>query len=200
MEISLLSAKGLPHNCLLSVRAGSTRRQAAADSKFNLKFPKVLRKGDTFKVDVFQRIGEARLLRSAATSEPGVNAYPVTLQLDGVGAASITLQVDQRSSSKKLEAEAQKPQVQVEDAKQEGQQEAKQEIQSEDSARPDSARSASRRHLAAMEAEHYLDQHNLLSWTQLLFEDLLRERPADPFFFYSPANARDSGRELQEGL
>lgn len=57
MEVSLVEADGLPEGCLLSIRSGSTRRQASVDSKFKLFFPKGGRAGEEVKVDALLPIG-----------------------------------------------------------------------------------------------------------------------------------------------
>jgi len=43
--------------------------------------------------------------------------------------------------------------------------------------------SSCRRHRTAITARQYLDHHNLLSWVQLLFQDLERDRPLDPWSY-----------------
>ncbi|CAK9096644.1 unnamed protein product [Durusdinium trenchii] len=57
MEVTLLAEENLPEGCLLSIRSGSTRRQAAVDSKFKLFFPKGGKPGEDVKVDALLPVG-----------------------------------------------------------------------------------------------------------------------------------------------
>jgi len=57
MEVTLSDTIGLPQGTLLSIRVGSTRRQAVVDSKFKLVFPKGCKHGEDIKVDALQQIG-----------------------------------------------------------------------------------------------------------------------------------------------
>ncbi|CAE7155593.1 unnamed protein product, partial [Symbiodinium necroappetens] len=57
MEVTLSDTIGLPQGTLLSIRVGSTRRQAVVDSKFKLVFPKGCKHGEDVKVDALQQIG-----------------------------------------------------------------------------------------------------------------------------------------------
>uniref|UniRef100_A0A7S2QCD6 Uncharacterized protein n=1 Tax=Zooxanthella nutricula TaxID=1333877 RepID=A0A7S2QCD6_9DINO len=57
MQVSLTGASGLPEDAILSVRAGTTRRQAPISSKKPLRFPKSDIKEGELKVDILQKIG-----------------------------------------------------------------------------------------------------------------------------------------------
>eukprot|EP00927_Polykrikos_kofoidii_P004556 TRINITY_DN11796_c0_g1_i2.p1 TRINITY_DN11796_c0_g1~~TRINITY_DN11796_c0_g1_i2.p1 ORF type:complete len:1149 (+),score=188.94 TRINITY_DN11796_c0_g1_i2:80-3526(+) len=62
MEVSLLEAAGIPDGCLLSIRAGTTRRQAPANADtFSLQFPKGVAFATRFKVDLLAPVGSASL-------------------------------------------------------------------------------------------------------------------------------------------
>merc|ERR1719329_1985930 len=62
MELHVVSTEGIPEGCVLSVRAGATRRQApvAADRPF--RFPTSPGEALPFKVDVLEPVASARLI------------------------------------------------------------------------------------------------------------------------------------------
>mmetsp|Transcript_20245 Transcript_20245/g.47263 ORF Transcript_20245/g.47263 Transcript_20245/m.47263 type:complete len:895 (-) Transcript_20245:96-2780(-) len=154
MEVSLLDAAGIPEGCLLSVRAGTTRRQAPANSdNLRLNFPRKF--GDeAVKVDLLAAVGSI----SFQASE-GVDSYPIEVPVAGSSLpAKLTLQLrslDSTAAGSELEnalggqAGGNKP----------------------------------RRHKAALEARSYLDQHNLLGWVQELVEGFIEDRPNDPWAY-----------------
>lgn len=86
MEVSLVEADGLPEGCLLSIRSGSTRRQAAVDSKFKLFFPKGGRAGEEVKVDALLPIGThvLKLEEGKDQYEMDLNGMQVSLHMKEV--------------------------------------------------------------------------------------------------------------------
>jgi len=75
MEVTLLEAVGFPKNCILSVRTGTTRRQAPADTdKFKLAFPSDTSLAQNVKVDALLPLGGI-----STEFEPGVKEYELTL-------------------------------------------------------------------------------------------------------------------------
>lgn len=61
MEVQVTDCVGLPPGCLLSIRAGNTRRQAQVPLSEPLRFPNLPFNAKQFKVDVLQALGSARL-------------------------------------------------------------------------------------------------------------------------------------------
>jgi len=159
---------------------------ANSPEKFSLKFPRAPQRGDHFKLDVFKRMGEARMVEPLPERLPGVSRYNMRVTLDDGKDCSVTLQVT-----------SDQPQQQHQPQQQQQQQSTLRPVsptvpglvpstevaEMSDKPAPESSGTASRRHRLALEARHYLDEHNLLSWTQVLFQDLIRERPADPWSF-----------------
>lgn len=69
-EIAIVSYTGIPGDALLSVRAGTVRRQATVNSGKTYKFPKIGVTESPVKVDVYQPIGTAYLVM-----KPGEDRY-----------------------------------------------------------------------------------------------------------------------------
>eukprot|EP00425_Heterocapsa_triquetra_P027708 CAMPEP_0195103586 /NCGR_PEP_ID=MMETSP0448-20130528/72602_1 /TAXON_ID=66468 /ORGANISM="Heterocapsa triquestra, Strain CCMP 448" /LENGTH=280 /DNA_ID=CAMNT_0040139301 /DNA_START=80 /DNA_END=919 /DNA_ORIENTATION=- len=62
MEVSLLASNGISDNAILSVRAGTVRRQAPINSGRPFRFPKISMEENPIKIDVLQQIGTAYLV------------------------------------------------------------------------------------------------------------------------------------------
>jgi len=198
MEVSLVDAEGLPKNCILSIRAGTTRRQAPADvlDKFTLKFPKSLQPSDPFKVDILQRLGESAVVEPITSIGKGVDRYTVNFKLECGEQGRVVLQVKDNSSPTPTESAGTEPHpfervVPIPDLSRPSSTGTGLSVASRSAA---SGSSASRRHRGALQAKQYLDEHNLLSWAQLLFQDLMRERPEDPWAFI---NEQATGARVQ---
>lgn len=69
-EIAILSYTGIPGDALLSVRAGTVRRQATVNSGKPYKFPKIGIAESPVKIDVYRPIGTAYLVM-----KPGEDRY-----------------------------------------------------------------------------------------------------------------------------
>mmetsp|Transcript_60033 Transcript_60033/g.128833 ORF Transcript_60033/g.128833 Transcript_60033/m.128833 type:complete len:530 (-) Transcript_60033:204-1793(-) len=184
VEVSCIEQHGLPDGCLLSVRAGNVRGQAPLGPGFKLRFPEDL-KGMPFLLDFLAPIGYATM-----NLEPGVERYDVPVGLDtGAGVAGagadmrVRLKVSEASGAAEDSAEGaaapaeipllpgallfEKPEMIPED-------------------KPDAGVGGgafSRRHRAALSARRYLDEHSLLSWAQVLFQDIIQDQPADPWAY-----------------
>jgi len=100
MEVSMLSAMGIPAEAMLSIRAGVTRRQAPATAGKSLKFPN-LEGGQLLKVDIMQKIGS-----SYVVLKPGSHAE-AKYKLDFGDSMACELEVKQgtRDAPKKMEEE-----------------------------------------------------------------------------------------------
>jgi len=164
---------GLPPDCLLSIRAGTSRRQATVDSKaigkFNLKFPKSVCKGESIKLDFYQHLGEARVSHPATGGASDEHSLDIDLKGGGTGKVIFKV-VNGTIGLEKLQSLEESRTLEVA------------HVPSADKDKT-SPLSASHRHQDAIEARKYFDKHNLVAWTQVLFQDLMRERPADPWTY-----------------
>jgi len=62
MELSVVSNGSLPEDAILSVRAGSTRRQAALNSGRPFRFPQISMAENPLKIDILKTVGSAYLV------------------------------------------------------------------------------------------------------------------------------------------
>eukprot|EP00441_Pelagodinium_beii_P035834 CAMPEP_0197650974 /NCGR_PEP_ID=MMETSP1338-20131121/31274_1 /TAXON_ID=43686 ORGANISM="Pelagodinium beii, Strain RCC1491" /NCGR_SAMPLE_ID=MMETSP1338 /ASSEMBLY_ACC=CAM_ASM_000754 /LENGTH=261 /DNA_ID=CAMNT_0043225499 /DNA_START=71 /DNA_END=853 /DNA_ORIENTATION=- len=72
MELSLLSNANIPEDSILSIRAGSVRRQAALNSGRPFRFPSISPEENPLKIDILQQVGTAYLVL-----KPGEEQYKV---------------------------------------------------------------------------------------------------------------------------
>lgn len=77
-EMTFLSQTGIPSNAYISVRAGSTRRQAAANCGKPFRFPRLDIEDSPVRLDILQSVGTAYLV-----IKPGEERYQVVFQSDG---------------------------------------------------------------------------------------------------------------------
>lgn len=180
MEVALLECEGLPKGCILSIRAGTTRRQAPADAeKFRLDFPKGIKGAEPIKVDVFANLGGASF-----GLDSGAGRYDLSLGKHGGSPMRVALLVRGGEAAPEAERapraggprEAESPAMPAVD-------------------KSDVLGSSSRRHRAAQSAKRYLDAHKLLQWTETLFQDLIREQPDDPWAYIDEQT--DKARRLR---
>mmetsp|Transcript_14444 Transcript_14444/g.31906 ORF Transcript_14444/g.31906 Transcript_14444/m.31906 type:complete len:894 (-) Transcript_14444:295-2976(-) len=163
MEVTLLDAGSLPKGCLLSVKAGTTRRQAPADAEsFRLAFPKYapnIAAANPLKVDLLAVVGTATLNLDEAQ-----DSYKV--ELPGMDGQLLAFELGVRSGGDKISSATTEkvPGVCLDN----------------DAINADSA---SRRHRLAVNARRYLDDHGLMSWAQTLFQDIIHQQPEDPWAF-----------------
>jgi len=161
MEVTLLDVQGLPPGCLVSVRSGTTRRQALADpDKLRLFFPAGLEANPSLKVDLLAPLGSSEI-----QFQPGANAYPIQLPINGA-IGSVTLAI--------REIEKPVPKMDLNAI-------ASMEYTKDDKGRPSTPGTASRRHRLALAARTYLDDHQLLMFVQSMLQGLIRDRPDDPW-------------------
>lgn len=161
-----MKAVGLPEGCILSVRAGTTRRQAQAEPNFKLAFPKGAQHADPFKVDALLPVGNAVINDITIQSESLERVYNLDLGSSSGVNMHVSLMVrDLKSQPGALQGSP-------EAAGLTGLLE-----------KPETAASSGRRQQAATSAKQYLDQHQLLQWAQVLFQNLIREQPEDPWAY-----------------
>eukprot|EP00746_Dinoflagellata_sp_MGD_P156776 gnl/MRDRNA2_/MRDRNA2_85964_c0_seq1.p1 gnl/MRDRNA2_/MRDRNA2_85964_c0~~gnl/MRDRNA2_/MRDRNA2_85964_c0_seq1.p1 ORF type:complete len:1144 (+),score=311.29 gnl/MRDRNA2_/MRDRNA2_85964_c0_seq1:120-3551(+) len=176
MEVSLVDAHGVPEGCLLSIRAGSTRRQAPLEQQAQqpFKFPHRSDKDTPFKVDILSAVGSSQIMvRAKDIPNAGVD-YTVPLTTQDGSTMGVTLRVKEGGSLGSSPAGA--PPVDTEKHSRLGE-----PLFNVGNMVMDTP--ASRRHLAALRARTYLEHHNMLSFIQGLLQTMIKEQPSDPWDF-----------------
>lgn len=169
MELEVLRHVGIPEDSFISVRAGSTKRQAQLSSLDRpLTFPAGPEECGTIKVEVLNLLGSARF-----AYDPNKQEHPVGLKAAGGGDDDSGMQVvfNLRKSAAGL---------------------ATNEARAADGSRPatpgvgeDSGgkRPAARDLQKEQLARDYMERHGLTSFMQYLMQGLMKDKPADPFAF-----------------
>jgi len=206
MELHVVETEGIPEGCVISVRAGSTRRQAPVSADRPFRFPTPLAEAVPFKVDVLEPVASARLILRPGEErrtdcqytiplDPSTGAAPAEGVKDTEGNAgvaaktpvpemNVTIAVKPTEEEKKSGAE--EPEDKngtkvVLDAGTEG--DASRPSTNPKSKRGSAGSAASSRHGQANAAREYLDQHNLVEFTQLLVQSVIKEQPDKPYAF-----------------
>lgn len=130
-----------------------------------LIFPKGLT--DPFKVDLLAPLGSAEV-----KVQPGANAYPIQVPVNGtIGTVTLGVrdfqapEVNQQAKLDKLDLNKI----------------ASMDYTKDETGRPATPATASRRHVMAIEAREYLEAHQLLVFVQTVLQGLIREKPNDPW-------------------
>jgi len=187
MDVSLLHAEGLPEVCVLSVRAGTTRRQASVDGQqpFRLWFPKGPPTKDPVhvKVDLLSALGSVGF-----EIRPGAEEYPATVKMRDGAIARLTFRFRENAegahgTAVAVDSGAPPPAGAC----------------SFPSAHGEGTLSSARRHITALEARAYLDEHDLFTWIQGLLQNLIHDRPSNPWDYIDThtAAARKSRGPLE---
>jgi len=175
MEVSLLEGRNLPKGSILSVRAGTTRRQAPADpDKLKLGFPKGLQVTEPLRIDLLANLGSACVDVTHGLGPYDIcfpqenNKYAVVINVKG--------QVQAADNGQPVEMNPTTPSAGGNAAN---------DIASGliDAQKGGDKGGASRRHQAAISAREYLDNNKILVWAQTLFHDLIRDEPVDPWSY-----------------
>mmetsp|Transcript_107623 Transcript_107623/g.303082 ORF Transcript_107623/g.303082 Transcript_107623/m.303082 type:complete len:516 (-) Transcript_107623:71-1618(-) len=180
MEVEICGVTGAPEGAILSVRAGTTRRQAAANTIGQSKNPFRFFPGEQglnpFRVDLLKPIGSARMVL-----KPGEGTYTATLKnADGEGADSVSVafavcKPGARPSQAQLaEVASALPAGMASISDCNG--------KADQPPLPTKDEDISVPPLAAV-AKDYLERHNLLPFVRSLLQTVIRDRPEDPFSF-----------------
>mmetsp|Transcript_130431 Transcript_130431/g.230481 ORF Transcript_130431/g.230481 Transcript_130431/m.230481 type:complete len:943 (-) Transcript_130431:62-2890(-) len=182
MEVSLLEADGIPEGCLISVRAGSTRRQAPAEANKPCKlwFPRGFQSANPFKVDLLAPLGSTTLEVS-----PQADKYPIEVKQRYSGLPMrVTLRVREEANENSAGPELAFKNAPTAAA-------GSGQFGGIDAALVGSGHeSPARRHQMAIDARSYLDEHNLLQWVQSLLQELIKDRPGDPWTYIDKQTAK----------
>jgi len=170
MEVSVFQTVGLPDGCLLSVRAGNTRRQAPVPLAEPLRFPNLPFNAKQFKVDVLKLLGNARL-NINATKE--VESYTVDMDLgDNIGKVMVGLTVKEEPSlCGKRAAELKQFDRNVRTP-------VSPDLQS---ACPSPPATSEDMFKAVQDTRDYARDHNIPNLVQEMLQHVLRERPDAPY-------------------
>jgi hypothetical protein len=167
----LVEADGIPEGCLLSVRAGATRRQAAIeiDKPCQLSFPKNIAHGSPLKVDLLAVLGSCSIETKALC-----DTYSCDVKSNYGGSdMQIKLRVKEdmdavyNAHAKNLRSSSCPPN----------------NPESMDENFPNSSYILNVQSPAVVGAHAYLDSHGLLTWLHDVLQILIRDRPDDPWSY-----------------
>lgn len=188
MEVSVFETVGLPEGCLLSVRAGNTRRQAPVPLTEPLRFPNLPFNAKQFKVDVLKLLGNARLNIDA---QQEVESYTVNMDVgDNIGKVTVGLQVKEEPAlCGKRAAELKQ---------------FDRNIRSPESPNthpaPPPPTNSDDLLKAVQDTRDYAKEHNIPNLVQEMLQNVLRERPSAPYSAmaaYLKRIAAERGEEVE---
>jgi hypothetical protein len=189
MEVSVYDTGELPEGCILSIRAGNTRRQAPLPLSEPFRFPNLPFNARHFKVDVLHTRGSGRLDINAGGDE---ESYIVPVALADGKEAKIGLTVrEQPALCGKRAAELKQldRSMRVDGCG------AVETVTP--SASPSPGDKASK---VARDTREYARDHNLHNLVQEMLQYVLRERPDAPYAFmstYLKRKAQERGEKPQ---
>jgi hypothetical protein len=93
MEVNVLATDKLPEDYLLSIRAGTVRRQATLASNRPFRFPKITMEESPLKIDVLQQIATAYVVL-----KPNEDQYKVLFQGPGGVPSTLSCEVEVKKS------------------------------------------------------------------------------------------------------
>jgi len=162
MEVILHDCHGIPEGSILSVRAGSNRRQAPLEIGKALRFP--VDAGGDLQVDILAVLG-----RSKIHLDPSSKRYLV--QLDSGSSRSMNCDLEVRHNEEKAEGATDLPLVKVPARKTQAAGKALDAVKE---------RSHSKHQQAAMSAQRYMEKHQLVPAVQAAMQETVSRRPEDP--------------------
>lgn len=192
MEVAVYDTNDLPEGCILSIRAGNTRRQAPLPLSEPFRFPNLPFNARHFKVDVLHTRGSGRLDINAGGEE---ESYVVPILLTDGSEAKVGLTVrEQPSLCGKRAAELK-------------QLDRSMRVQDPPSAEPTpstpppgSPAPGDKASKVARDTREYARDHNLHNLVQEMLQYVLRERPDAPYAFmsaYLMRKAQERGEKPQ---
>jgi len=209
MEVEVLGVDGAPEDAIVSIRAGSCRRQALVSALTSngtpFRFASGLAGVSPFKVDLLQPLGTARL----ALKSGGSGTYTMPLVTPDGDGPSVTLAVRELGSKSNEHQDLGQDFFDRIDIDKDGvisRQEFAQAIRQAEGGKPvlqplDNGaplglhergggtrlpalvKDGDNFPAAAADAKKYLDSHNLLPFVRSLLQTVIREQPDDPFTF-----------------
>lgn len=203
MELHVVETEGMPEGCVLSVRCGATRRQAAANADRPFRFACSLADAVPFKVDVLEPVAAARLVLRPGEECRTDCQYTMPL----VPSSSFEGPVPQATVPASVENDmsvtfAVRPAPDEQAAKGEPERPNTTPLNKASSGSAPSSRIGQ-----ASAAREYLDKYNLVEFTQLLVQSVIKEQPERPyefmarqFYFPTPEPRRFAGAPQNFGV
>lgn len=188
MELHVVDTEGIPEGCVLSVRAGATRRQAPVSAERPFRFTTTVAEAVPFKVDVLEPVATARLILRPGEEQRTDCQYTIPLEastsFEGSGPAP---KQDTKQGHTDMSVTIAVRPTEEPSGKAEGSRAGDDGLLSRPNTSPAGARkptstSASRLGQASA-AREYLDKHNLVEFTQLLVQSVIKEQPDRPYDF-----------------
>lgn len=171
MELHVVETEGIPDGCVLSVRAGATRRQAPVSSDRPFRFNCSVEEAAPFKVDVLEPVATARLILRPGEERRSDCQYTIPLEPSNSFEGSGPSPTPPPGNKDMFVTIAVSPGDETQEA--------------EEAARTDDAEKgpSNSRIGQANAAREYLDKHNLVEFTQLLVQSVIKEQPERPYEF-----------------
>lgn len=192
MEVAVFDTADLPPGCILSIRAGNTRRQAPLPLTEPFRFPNLPFNARHFKVDVLHTRGSGRLDINAGGDE---ESYIVPLQLVDGSEVKVGLTVrEQPSLCGKRAAELKQLDRSMRAA------EAVSSPAVDPATPTGTASPGDKASKVARDTREYARDHNLHNLVQEMLQYVLRERPEAPYAFmssYLKRKAQERGEKPQ---
>jgi len=190
MEVAVFDTSDLPDGCILSIRAGNTRRQAPLPLSEPFRFPNLPFNARHFKVDVLHTRGSGRLDINAGREE---ESYVVPVALTDGTEAKVSLVVrEQPSLCGKRAAELKQLDRNM-----------RTDITGSptvESPTPGAISPGDKASKVAQDTREYARDHNLHNLVQEMLQYVLRERPEAPYAFmssYLRRKAQERGEKPQ---
>lgn len=171
MEVSILNAEGVAEDpdTVVSIRAGSSRRQGTIQLDKKLYFPVSYQDAVPFKIDLLRHVGTAE-----CEIKPWDNAYDVPIEPPKHNANDVPIEPPIESATGNAKKDMKlsfrignKPLLC-----------GRVRADNKDKAGPELNKLAVP---AAAQARRYFDEHNIMRLVQALLEALIRDQPEDPF-------------------
>lgn len=171
MELHVVETEGIPDGCVLSVRAGATRRQAPVSSDRPFRFNCSVEEAAPFKVDVLEPVATARLILRPGEERRSDCQYTIPLEPSNSFEGSGPTSPPPGGNKDMFVTIAVSPGDETQEAEEAG--------RTEDAEKgPSNSRIGQ-----ANAAREYLDKHNLVEFTQLLVQSVIKEQPERPYEF-----------------
>jgi len=184
MELEVLRHHGIPESSVVSIRAGGTRRQAQLSQLDRpLKFPAGPESVNTFKIDVLDLLGTARLAYNPSETEYCLTLDPAN---DAGGPTNMELVFCVRRPGEAGSAQAKGGGGGGEGA------------DADVAAPTDDEKSRDQKKEVA--AREYLDKHGLTTFMQFLMQSLMKDKPADPYSFLQKQVTKRMVTELSRNV
>jgi len=176
MELEVLSTAGIPKNGIISIRAGSTRRQVqASDLERPLKFPSRPEDVQFLKVEVLDVLGTGRL-----PFVPLQDKYTMPIDPVREGAAGLLQGQDGGGAPQDGDGSPMEVSFTIRPTDADVMGETVESFHN-DPAKDPSVPAWRRR--KEVEAHGYLEEHGLAAFMQMMLQSLMKDKPTDPYSF-----------------